>query len=502
MNLLNKFETGDYQTPLDFCDKVFRILVNKYKIEPNIIVEPTCGLGNFLLSSTKFYPIAKKVGIELNDDYIATAKNTIKDAIFFNSNIFDFDFDKIRDLNYHKQSGQLLFVGNPPWVTNSSLSSIGSFNLPLKDNFKKNTGLDAITGKSNFDICEYILLQLLSENTNNSNCYLAFLCKEIVAKNILRDLNKYSFKLEFVDLYSFSASKVFDVSCDAVLFVTKMSKSNELSEASFFNIDAPSVLINKFGWKDGKFISNLDNYSSDIDGNCQLTWRQGIKHDCSKVMELMFDGKVWKNKYGEIIDFADSEYIYPLVKSSGFKNNIITDFKKRVIVTQHYVREDTEKLKEDEKLYSYLVSHKSDFDNRKSVIYKNTPPFSIFGIGDYSFYKYKIGISGFYKTPKFCYLSSSKPVMVDDTCYFIGTNDVIESYILYAVLDNDIIYSFLESISFKNSKRPFTKDILQRIDLIKGINKISKGLIIERIRKEFDVEISNDNIQNFINKYS
>lgn len=219
-------------------------------------------------------------------------------------------------------------------------------------------------------------------------------------------------------------------------------------------------------------------------------------------MELMFDGKVWKNKYGEIIDFVDSEYIYPLVKSSGFKNNIITDFKKRVIVTQHYVREDTEKLKEDEKLYSYLVSHKSDFDNRKSVIYKNTPPFSIFGIGDYSFYKYKIGISGFYKTPKFCYLSSSKPVMVDDTCYFIGTNDVIESYILYAVLDNDIIYSFLESISFKNSKRPFTKDILQRIDLIKGINKISKGLIIERIRKEFDVEISNDNIQNFVNKYS
>ena len=51
----------------------------------------------------------------------------------------------------------------------------------------------------------------------------------------------------------------------------------------------------------------------------------------------MFDGKVWKNKYGEIIDFVDSEYIYPLVKSSGFKNNIITNFKKRAFLLIIYL---------------------------------------------------------------------------------------------------------------------------------------------------------------------
>ena len=39
-----------------------------------------------------------------------------------------------------------------------------NFNLPEKENFKRLSGTDAITGASNFDICEYIILKLIEKS--------------------------------------------------------------------------------------------------------------------------------------------------------------------------------------------------------------------------------------------------------------------------------------------------------------------------------------------------
>ena len=52
----------------------------------------------------------------------------------------------------------ILVIGNPPWVTNSAVGALGGSNLPVKSNFQRLNGLDAITGKSNFDISEWMLL--------------------------------------------------------------------------------------------------------------------------------------------------------------------------------------------------------------------------------------------------------------------------------------------------------------------------------------------------------
>ena len=45
----------------------------------------------------------------------------------------------------------------------------------------------------------------------------------------------------------------------------------------------------------------------------------------------------------------------------------------------------------------------------------------MFGVGDYSYSPYKVGVSGFYKQPLFSVLYSDDgiPVMTDDTSYFI-----------------------------------------------------------------------------------
>jgi len=499
----NTEEFGDYQTPQNFTDYIVDLLIKKYSINPSYVFEPTMGHGNFLISSLmKFKELVNVFGVDINSQYINDFKQNIQDsrAECFIDNIFTFDFGLIKKKMKNKN---ILFIGNPPWVTNTVLSTINSYNVPLKENFKGEKGFDAITGKGNFDICEYIILDLLFEFRNYSGSYFSFLCKPIVAKNIVRDLKKYNFKLDLIDAYEFNANKIFSINCNAILFVCRMSDYKSIDVCDVYDINNFSNKIRSYGWYNEKFISNVEDYKlvEELDGKCQFQWRQGVKHDCSSIMELTKENNHFKNGISEIV--ADSRYIYPLIKSSGFKNAIINSFKKYVIITQTKVREDTNIIKDsDTKLWDYLSEHKADFDKRKSSIYKNTPPFSIFGIGDYSFARYKIGISGFYKEPFFSLVYGEKPAMMDDTCYFIGTEDYFEALILLAVLNNKKTINFIKAIYFEESKRPITKDILQRLDIQKMLELFNYNEIIEYIRGEADIFIDSDKISQFIKKLS
>lgn len=73
----------------------------------------------------------------------------------------------------------------------------------------------------------------------------------------------------------------------------------------------------------------------DFEGNSQFEWRQGVKHDCSSIMELeTVDEQTYINKKKQQVKI-EKTLVYPLIKSSGFKSCIINEqFKKNVIVTQ------------------------------------------------------------------------------------------------------------------------------------------------------------------------
>lgn len=51
----NEKELGDYQTPLYVTDIICDYLKNNLKINPDVIIEPTCGIGNFIKSSSKVF---------------------------------------------------------------------------------------------------------------------------------------------------------------------------------------------------------------------------------------------------------------------------------------------------------------------------------------------------------------------------------------------------------------------------------------------------------------
>ena len=205
---------------------------------------------------------------------------------------------------------------------------------------------------------------------------------------------------------------------------------------------------------------------SNVDGKFPIEWRQGIKHDCSKIMELSLINNKYFNGLKEEVE-VESNLVYPLLKSSDLKEKYIDKSDKFVIVTQNKVKQDTKYIaNESPKLWNYLNKNKEKLDSRKSSIYNNAPAFSIFGIGDYSFYKYKVAVSGFYKKPNFVVLSSSeKPIMLDDTCYFIGFEKEKDAIITMTLLNSQKVQDFLYSIAFLDKKRPYTKEVLMRIDL-------------------------------------
>lgn len=174
----------------------------------------------------------------------------------------------------------------------------------------------------------------------------------------------------------------------------------------------------------------------------------------------------------------ETDILFPLVKSSMFKTPVLHKFSKFVIVTQRKAREETHHLEyEVPKTWRYLNNNMELFECRKSSIYHGAPPFSMFGVGDYSYSRYKVGVSGFYKQPLFSVLYSDdgKPVMTDDTSYFICFDSFDMAYVTMLSLNSNKVQRFLTSIAFLDAKRPYTKKILERIDFQKIVDSLSIG---------------------------
>lgn len=472
-----KREYGDYQTPVAFAEKVCTYLKDYRHIEPSAIVEPTCGVGNFLESSLLF-EADEYYGIEINPDYCDICRKKISDkrVKIINSDFFAFSSKALIE-----NKSQVLVIGNPPWVTNSTLSTLGSDNLPIKANFKGLKGIDAITGASNFDICEYIILQLINEY-RDTNTVISMLCKTSVARNVFKELKRNYINFSSCDILEFDAAKVFGINAGACVLILQLSEKSASSDVcNVYDFEKPETLKSQFGYSAGQFYSNLYSKTEDFDGRCCFEWRQGVKHDCSKVMELTLRNGSLQNGQKETVQIED-DIVFPLIKSSMFKSPVIHSFSKYVIVTQKKTREETEHLEHDvPKTWAYLNDNIELFEGRKSSIYRDSPPFSMFGVGDYSYSKYKVGVSGFYKKPLFSVLFSDneKPVMTDDTSYFICFENYATAYVAMLLLNSDKVQDFLTSIAFLDAKRPYTKKVLERIDF----DKIVKSLTIDELRE-------------------
>lgn len=464
-----KIEYGDFQTPLELANCVCQKL-ETLGIMPDVIIEPTCGIGAFVEASANHFPRAQKIiGVEVNEGYLTNLQKRKSD--FTNSeritlqqgNFFDFDWKEMLD----KVNGSILVIGNFPWVTNSQQGTIGGANLPEKLNFQNRNGFDAMTGKSNFDISEWMLIQV-GEWFKNRNGALAMLCKTSVARKFLHHLYTQKASVFHSEIYSIDAKRHFDASVEACLLFCEFQGNSQNYDYDVYE-SLESGKHQRVGHRNGLTIRDLDTFEkfNNLYGNSELKWRSGLKHDCSEVMELKEqDGKLM-NGLGEVVAIEPA-YVYPLLKGSDVANNRIKSTNRFVIVPQKTVGEPTSSIKHlAPKTWKYLEKHAEYLDNRKSRIYRDNPRFSVFGVGSYTFSPYKIAICSLYKTLDFRLIGelNDKSVVFDDTVYFLSFDTEEQARkILYTLLSQNV-QDFFSSMIFWDEKRPIKTSILNRLNL-------------------------------------
>lgn len=468
-----KIEYGDFQTPKELADLVCQKLV-EIGVSPHCIIEPTCGLGAFLESATTIFTHTNKlVGVEVNLAYLNQLK--VRSKIFSHPERLDIregDFFKFEWNKLLKElDGEILVLGNFPWITNATQSVINGSNLPHKTNFQNHSGFDAITGKSNFDISEYMLIKVV-EWFQHRPGYLAMLVKTSVARKLLTHLYKTNTGLSYSAIYRIDAMKHFGAAVDAGLLYARFDPSLHNYDYDVFD-SLSSQSHYRVGHRHGLTVKDLDTFEKlgYLLGNSNEKWRSGIKHDCSEIMELTAkDGKLF-NGLNEQVDI-EPDYIYPLIKGSDVANNRISTTHRFILVTQKTVGEPTKPIKTiAPKTWAYLEYHANYLDSRRSKIYQNTPRFSIFGVGSYTFSLWKIAIGSLYKNLNFRLVgpTQNKPIVFDDTVYFLSFENYEEAKKVFDFLYSQETQKFLSTLVFWEDKRPIKTSILNSLKLNRGL---------------------------------
>ena len=500
-------EWGDFQTPPALCRRVAEVLAS-IGFAPATVVEPTCGVGGLLCATLSQFPGAVGWGVEIDPEKCGVAESNLADC---RHRVERRDFYRV---DWDAELGALpaprLVVGNPPWVTSAELGKAGvSRNLPSKSiasAAQPLRGLDAITGAANFDVSEFMLCRLLLALRDPGDG-LAMLVKTSVARRVL--CFAWDQKLPGRGAcYAFDARREFGVAVDATLLVwryvaepgvpegedpaqcdTAESSAPEEESANLFHLADPGTLQSVFGRRDGLLVSDLaaferhrnfwrseSPHSTSLHTNTvapsreydyeTFRWRSGVKHDCSRVFELHGNGTTLHNGKDDAIDL-EREWVYPLCKGSALHRGDAVG-SRWIVMPQRRVGEDTGVLQQRApKVWSYLQSHAEALSARRSSIYRSRPPFSIFGVGDYSFRPWKVAISGLHKSLRFRLLGphEGQPVLFDDTVYFLGFDDGEVARRVWRGLLSEEVQQFLRSVVFWDTKRPITAKLLGQLDL-------------------------------------
>lgn len=464
-------EFGDFQTPLDLALAVMKVL-RKIGVQPTAILEPTCGRGAFVSASACEYSgVPLILGVDINPNHLTLARETVlphhSNVTLLQGDFFSLDWPAI----LARSDGPWLILGNPPWVTSSELGAIASHNLPVKSNFHGRVGIEAITGKSNFDISEWMILRYL-EWLQDHRGYIAVLCKTAVARKILQHAWKARKNaIHTARIFKFDALSTFGAAVDACLFVLELRPNATGFSCDVFESFGASAPAYTMGFIEGHIVNNVAVFKQQqalYGPEDRYTWRSGVKHDCSKIMELASTGAGYKNGFGEDIELEES-YLFPLLKSSDIGNGRL-HCRNSMLVTQRAIGDDTSGIQSNApQTWNYLQKHIASFEKRSSSIYRNKPPFSIFGVGQYTFSPWKVAISGFYKRLNFVKVGpvNGKPVVFDDTVYFLPCWSEEEADFLQRLLQSNTATAFFEAMIHWDEKRPITVEILKRLSLRK-----------------------------------
>lgn len=433
------------------------------KPEPATIVEPTCGRGVFLVAAHAAFPSTMHLaGADINARHLAAARRALAPSrneasaarrsagtrphvTLIREDVFAGAWRE----RLAQAVEPILVIGNPPWVTSADLGALGSSNRPrmkLTPEARIGRSFDAVTGRSNFDVSEWLLTELLRA-LDGRDAVMAMLVKTAVARRVLATAWREGRRVA-AEVCAIDARAHFGVSVDACLLIVRPGAKTARVYAS---LDARRP-THSMAFRDGQLVANARAYAAaqHLRGDGPA-WRSGIKHDCAAVMEVDLD--------------VPLERAYPLLKGSDLMRDVLVP-RRALVVSQRAIGEDTKQLaSEAPATWRYLTRHRAALARRKSRIYQGRPAFSIFGVGPYTFAPWKVAVAALAKTLAFRVVGphAGRPVVFDDTCYFLPFPS--ERAARSAARRLERARPLLESLVFWDAKRPITADLLRVVAL-------------------------------------
>lgn len=457
---------GDFQTPEELADNVVACAAG-LGLTPAAVLEPSCGSGSLLHAAIRCFPRARAWGVEIDPEHLARARARLPAASRRRTTLLQADFFTLAwPRLLAGLPDPLLVVANPPWVTNATLGALGGSNLPVKDNAAGLNGIGAITGKSNFCISEWMISRMI-EWLGGRRAALVVICKTSVARRVLANAWRRGQRPGAATMYRIDAQRHFRArvqACVLVIDATANERTDECADHASFEARAPQ---RRLGWRDGGLVADVERYElcRHLRSAHPRPWRSGIKHDCARVMELAWrDGRL-VNGLGESVD-VERDYLHPLLKGSDLARRRAPS--RSLLVPQRHPGADTSAIAQRApKTWRYLCAHAALLDRRASRVYRGRPRFSIFGVGSYSFRRWKVAIAALHKTLDFRVVGPHRgaAVVLDDTTYFLPCTHRLEARRLTELLSSPLARDFYSSLIFWDAKRPITSETLGLLDL-------------------------------------
>ena len=464
-----QIEFGDFQTPIHLAVQCCEVVRDSFGYFETV-VEPTCGEGAFVAAAVRILQPGRLLAYEIHRPYVEVAQLQITSSQGNRCQIHCQDFFAL-DWNAERKKceGRVLYLGNPPWVTNSALGSISSKNAPRKSNVEGLRGIDAMMGRSNFDISESVLRTLLDTMRPDQDA-LAMLVKTATARKLLRTAWVRNITFSHASLYQIDAKRSFGVSVDACLLLLQRSSEAQASTQVCYQSPGFDQSANQiaFGWSEGRLVADPLEAAATrcLQGDGKTAWRSGVKHDVSRVLELIEQDGALLMQDGEHVDI-EPDLVYPLAKGADVANLRTDCLQRRILVPQRAINETTDAMPSRlPKTFHYLQSHADAFAARKSSIYRKRDPFAVFGIGEYTFAPWKVAICGLYKRLTFAVFGpvDGRPVVFDDTTYFLPFDRAAQARHVQHLLESEVASRFFNARVFWDAKRPITAELLRSID--------------------------------------
>jgi len=185
-----------------------------------------------------------------------------------------------------------------------------------------------------------------------------------------------------------------------------------------------------------------------------------------------------KKKVDEIQYEIEKDKIFPGLKARHIKKWKITGHN-AIIVPQNKYTEDNESelIENNPLLYNYLNQHRDLLLGRKSVHIRKKPFYSTFGLGEYTFSKYKVFFNAMGSTKQsFCVGSThedeflgEKLLIPHNNINCISTDSLEEAHFVCGILNSIWVADFVASRIGK-SKYPWSTKMMSRIPVPKFDN--------------------------------